>query len=296
MLKQPLFGNRYISCKRKNKTVIPYYVNLINSSICYVKDLKFENGTLDTKHLYDIIKPKRNIHNEVAIMMKCLKPLIKGISNNPHENRDELEEKQSSPKLQKAKYFYSKLVSYVKETPQQHNIWKTKVNIETDIDSKTMFCCKIIDIKDNKLAETNYKILYKILPCGVNLKKWKKKESDQCHICNESETIQHLLYECQYATYIWNKVEESLNIKITLKDIIVGKTSRPELNMLTSLIVYLIYKDWINHSMNNNQRPKTPNIKKYTLELTHYKQIYNASKTLMKYVQYIENIIQAFSL
>ena len=170
-----------------------------------------------------------------------------------------------------------------------------ELNAKIDYNPTTIYTDKIIGIKDNKLAETNYKILYKILPCGVNLKKWKKKDSDICDICNKTETIQHLIYECQYAKFLWSKIEKALNTNISLLDIVFGKKSQPDMNMFISLVVYLIYKEWITYSMNFDKRPTSLNMNKYTQELITYKKIYNASQTLMKYTKHIEITIEYLS-
>ena len=120
ILQQPLLGNKHISCKRKRKNVIPYYINWINSGICYIKDLKLDNGIINVQHLYDKIEIKRNIHNEIAIMIKCLHPLLKGISNDPDENNAKCIDDQN-PKLKKSKYFYHLILSCIKEPSKQYD-------------------------------------------------------------------------------------------------------------------------------------------------------------------------------
>ncbi len=78
---------------------------------------------------------------------------------------------------------------------ESHNevIWKNIVGI--DIDFKQVYKNKIINIKDNRFAEANFKIIHRILPCGVNLHKWKKKTDNKCDVCDNKESIEHL-FEC----------------------------------------------------------------------------------------------------
>ena len=49
------------------------------------------------------------------------------------------------------------------------------MTLQGDINFKEVYANKIIKIKDKKIAETNFKILHGILPCGENLKRWKIK-------------------------------------------------------------------------------------------------------------------------
>ncbi len=112
---------------------------------------------------------------------------------------------------------------------------------------------------------------------------------------HKGHVVQHLIYECQYATLIWSKIEKAFNTDITLIDIVFGKKSQQEINMIISLVVYLIYKEWIRYSMDFSKRPKYPNMNKYAQELTNYKKICNASQTLMQYVNQIETTIEHLS-
>ena len=57
---------------------------------------------------------------------------------------------------------------------------------------------KLIDIyKKVKLKEFNNEMLFDILPCNYNLKKWKLKKSDRCDVC-KVQNARHLLFECKY--------------------------------------------------------------------------------------------------
>ena len=49
------------------------------------------------------------------------------------------------------------------------------------------FYNKVFKIKDQKLAEFNFKVFHKILPCSKNLKKWKKQEFDECEVCHTTD-------------------------------------------------------------------------------------------------------------
>ena len=52
--------------------------------------------------------------------------------------------------------------------------------------------------REIKLREFNFKVLHGILPCNKNLKQWKVKISDNCDVCGQIQTIEHLLWSCRY--------------------------------------------------------------------------------------------------
>ena len=76
------------------------------------------------------------------------------------------------------------------------------------LEFSTIYQKKILDIKENKLAEFNYKVLHNILPCGVNLNMWRIIDTKKCDICNIDEDIPHLLYNCEIANSIWRIVSK----------------------------------------------------------------------------------------
>ena len=196
LLQQPIFGNKYITYTQGNKSKCPYIKHWINSGIKYIKDLKINNGKIDVTYIHHKMTNKRNIHNEILIVMKSLKKHVIHISNDPsnvlpitHISID---------KIKKAKYFYLKLVSQIQE--KSHVEYKWNISMNMNITFTDVYLRKISNIKDKKIAEFNYKIIHNILPCGVNLLKWKKKDHDKCDICGQKETIEHLIFECTYAS------------------------------------------------------------------------------------------------
>ena len=69
-----------------------------------------------------------------------------------------------------------------------------------------------------------------------------KADSEKCSICNEEETVIHLVYECEYAMSVWSKVNEDFNFFITLVDVILGTNVNDEKNVTVILLAFVIYK------------------------------------------------------
>ena len=109
-------------------------------------------------------------------------------------------------------------------------------------------------MKDKKLAETSYKILNNILPCNKHLCKWGKIETTLCSICNEEETISHLLFHCSNAQQIWNYIHRALNIDVTHDMVIFGTGLDAPSNYVFSIVIYYIYKEFLICSFEKKER------------------------------------------
>ncbi len=291
LLDQPLFGNKFIMYKNKGKLQPLYLENWINSGIKFVKDVKIVNGKVDTTYMYTKINNKKNIHMEMALFVNNINKHISAITLHlPGEDRNG--RTIESNIRQKSKYFYNHLLQHKKENPKMNNKWH-EIN-GNNVKFDNVFNTKIINMTDNKLRQINFKILHKILPCGENLKRWRKKDDDACTICGETESIVHLIYKCRYAANIWSIVQKCLNTEISLNDLIFGVNNNLELNFIISVVVYLIYKEWSNLSLVNERRPQTPNIRRYISELKYYRQICEQSDTMKNNTQVIQTLIDGF--
>lgn len=60
--------------------------------------------------------------------------------------------------------------------------------------------------RETKLQSFQYRILNRILPCGVFLKRIRIADSDVCLFCQEKDTIIHYLMQCNLVRPFWNAV------------------------------------------------------------------------------------------
>jgi hypothetical protein len=276
ILTQNLWGNRFLVYGRKQETL--FFKKWIDSGFLEIRHLRFKNGVLDEKYLHTKITKRSNIYREITLLKK--KTFMHLIRNgNPEEEHnlrlyiiDNAEYDNIMPK--KSIFFYSNLVSQKLVKPVSRQSWSDKLNIEKE-DLDKAYTLKIVHIKDKKISEMNFKILHNILPCNKNLLSWKKSNSKYCTVCSQEETIEHLLYNCEYAQSIWKDVKVSMNIEISLIDIICGINLDKTTSFIISLIAFLIYKDWLITSLNNNQHTnKKPRLKLFASVLYLRKWVY----------------------
>ena len=59
------------------------------------------------------------------------------------------------------------------------------------------------------MKELNFKLLHGILPCSKNLMNWKIRPDGVCDVCDETQTIVHLLYDCYYVKPLWKVTDDA---------------------------------------------------------------------------------------
>ena len=140
---------------------------------------------------------------------------------------------------------------------------------------KNAFYNKVFLEKEIKLREFNFKVLHGILPCNKNLKQWKIIDCDKCDVCDEIQTIEHLLFQCTYLKPLWKIIENTFKIKITFKTICcLNNDANLKYNTIITLITFLIYKEWLLLSLEKKHRTSPITNIFFKNELTRHAAIY----------------------
>ena len=59
----------------------------------------------------------------------------------------------------------------------------------------------------------------------------------------------HLIFNCVFAQRIWQYFEQKCNKHVALDDVILGNNLGKVDNFIMSIVCYLIYKQWLLHSL-----------------------------------------------
>ena len=288
--------------------------NWIRSGVRYVKDVLFIDGLEDRK-ICDLIDDKRNIHIEylsivsiisiVSIYLlylsyiylsymskKALLPYANYILLAQNQNRQLLYE-HKDVNTKSNMYYIELLCSKVSNitimSPFLHPYC-----VKNDIDERTVFVMRVCQEREKKFKEFNFKVLHWILPCGVNLKKWKISSTNIYDVCDEEQTIAHLLFECKYLSGLWARVSEALDYDIVCDSVICGTFDGnfQSNNIVITLVSFLIYKDWLLHSLESKKRPILYNMELFKFELQLRMKIYKKCNMVV----HVNQIINLLSL
>ena len=285
LMEQPLFGNELFM----NDHMCLYMKHWIQSNILYVKDLVDENGIIICDNqLYGLIKQKHSILQDMYIIkntiVKYLKNLDLQTAINVNIGKDIkviVNNKRYIIKDQKSNFFYSIVKNKVALRSDMEAVWSKQFGFKNTASLwNSVYTQKLKVFNDNKLAEFNFKVLHNIIPTGYNLSKWNTNISERCTICNEIESMHHMLYECTRVKSMWNLVSHALNVEIKWKHLVCGyilydlSDKVNLLNLLYTVIMYAIFK----HNSNSK------------FENTSYKDIH-INKIVKKNVCYYRNVL-----
>ena len=75
-----------------------------------------------------------------------------------------------------------------------------------DDDFSSFFLLPFKVLRDTKLQTFQYKLINRIIPCGVALQSWNLKASDTCQLCDAHDSLSHYFYDCPMTNAFWTNV------------------------------------------------------------------------------------------
>ena len=159
-------------------------------------------------------------------------------------------------KNNRSKFYYNLLVLKKFVKPIAHLVWNRHfVSRPTYSQFEKSFERKVLNINDIKLKEFNFKLLHRILPCGLYLSKWKQNISDKCLVCKQVENIEHMLFSCGRIQVVWTSISKAIQANINFKHIVFGFSNYKlaDLDFCISVCAYLIFKTWLLYSFDDDR-------------------------------------------
>ena len=282
ILDQPIWGNDLVKCKGlQGRDVTLFFKSWIDCNLFKIGNLKFVNGCLDCQYIFQKVTNQCNIFSEISMMKSALRPFKHILLNHEPEQNTDIPMFQNPSLIIddlaniKSKFFYDCILRERMGRPvAQERYWQGVVHSD-EINFNTIYVSNFCHIKDKKLAEFKFKVIHGILPCNVNLHKWKIRNTKACSVCGHDENIEHLLYNCKYAAKIWDDFTMYTGVVIDLCDVIFTSTGDNDRNFIICLVAYLIYKEWLIKSLDNDTRDNVPSLKKFKSDLEYRQKIYD---------------------
>jgi hypothetical protein len=235
-----------------------YVKHWLESGILYINDILDKSGKLKSEN--DLLTMLSNKQNWMAeyIMVKHACKTVENICTN-YPCMQVKVDKNPTMYVKNAIYdvsvmetrdFYDILRNQKFKKPYMQKVWSRDLDLEI-LNFHLTWCniykykVKLMPIK--QLAEFNYKVLSGTLPCGKNLSKWIKDIPPLCKICNVTEDMKHMLYDCVNVRDIWICIGNKMKVDMKWKHIVVGyflyqNSITKVLNWLSCLIAYSIFK------------------------------------------------------
>ena len=240
----------------------------------HVCDLRFKDGILDENYVYNHVRYKQNIYVEISLLKNALLPY-----RNALRNMNQTNDVQHQELIVCSKQYYNMFVEKKTKNIVIINDVLGYFGIGEFDNCENVFFRKLVEEKENKLKEFNFKVLNNILPCNYNLHKWKIRNSEMCDVCSNVQTIAHLLFYCPYVKPIWGKISQAFDIQVDIETIL-GFKDECIYNSVFTLTSYIIYKEWLLLSLENKTRNQACNLKMVKSELELRIKIYKSCKTI----------------
>lgn len=254
LMNSMIWGNKYLTYGKKTKQTL-YFKSWIDVQIIYMKDILIHNGKIDQNYIFDRLNQKVNFLSQMSMLCESLKPyknvMVSNIPNSvvftlTKEPIFNIDNKNIKFDSKPSKFFYNQFIKEKCELVSL-NAWNDEFDsneIALQSISKIMLY-KIIQIKENKIKEFNYKLLFRKGACGRLVNKWDSNVSNVCSTCNTPETQLHIIYKCPLVRNIWKHISKTIGITITASHIVFGSSQSNVINNLISQIAYSIHKYWV---------------------------------------------------
>lgn len=282
-LAQPIFCNKLFV--HKGKALL--FKHWISSGLCFVKDLYDENGLfLEDGIIFDKLQDRRNWIAELLLIRqivgKCVKKkcenctqdlsLARHININDKVTSLVINNKRYNVENQKSKFFYKAIVQRKSRRSYVEKVWEKELSMNLSYDDwASIYINRIHKIPIKKLSEFMYKVINRLTVSRQILKSWKQISDDKCPFCKKLETVKHIYFECDRVGNMWKHLGNALKIDITWKKILFGYTqdiqSHKVRNLLFSIVMYSLFKHWINSFENSIQYTQVNLIMSVKMEL-----------------------------
>ena len=239
---QLIWGNRSITYENK----CLYSLNMINANIVFLKDVLLPDGKINPT-IYENLKNKADYFRDITLITKSMRK-YRTLMNSDQPVYVGTEEKVQI--FVKSKPFYELLKSHKQLLPKSLHFW---MGCFPEFNFGSFYKNKLHSMHVAKIKEFLFKTIHNISVCGEILFRWKIIHSKKCIYCDyENHTFKHMILECIHCTDVWNFMNDNYDLNLDYRTLILGIDNNLRLNNLISVIMYLIYKKYLNDKDNGS--------------------------------------------
>jgi hypothetical protein len=212
MSRQELWYNSNIQIE--NKYII--YKEWDRNNIRYIQDLLDKEGNVISKaemeKKYDIRCKQLQYESLIHAIPKAWKIELKkhkGLNLNYHVIKQCMVvcgKTRVNHEAINTKTLYWHLVSTKSERPTSENKWAEKLEFIITEEMWQSIYTNHLSISDTTLTNFQFKITHRLLACNYNLKIWKVRDNNKCDQCNDIDTMEHMLVNCEESKVFWKRI------------------------------------------------------------------------------------------
>ena len=279
VLKEIIWGNNMF----KINNICLYEKTWLKSGIIYVKDLVVGDHFAEATEILDRLKSKSNWIAQYTKVKKVVTHMLKDVNLSNTKYINIIDNKYVFYVNKRfvhiaditTKQLYKIFVNKKWERSKMEHVWCKEFNTDKfQATWKGIYDRKIRNMAMPKMQEFNYKILNNILVSGKLVNKWNKNVSEKCDVCGCENTVKHMIYKCERVRNIWSVFSKVCKCEIKWKHIVIGHSASnvtgQALNIMITVIAYIIYAQWIKCINSNKEFKKLNLLKCCEHELLYY--------------------------
>ena len=172
----------------------------------------------------------------------------------------------------KSKLFCRTISSHSNAKPSAENKWEERLRNNEKIEWKIVWKFNLKSLRENKIAEFNFKLLHDLIPHRYNLYKWKLCNNPICSFDNELHDSIHLFVNCKHTTMFWKRFNDVVatvyNIRFSFNEFILINgydLKNKQLNSLNFLIIYAKYAIYKTFILAENRKAKFDELSMFSM-------------------------------
>lgn len=248
---------------KDHKGNIIFFKKWYDAGILKISDIVKDQELMSLKEIEFLLHKKyASLFNEYHIVINAIPKvwrnrLIKQPINLTYSEDKSLMNTvlKSKDTKKKSKFFYTMILEQSITQPKVEDNWEIFLNTPRKIDWKGIWTFNLQAIKENKIAEFNFKFLHNLIPHRYNLYKWKLSNSPLCLFDSELHDNIHLFCKCKHTKLFWLKfneiireiydVEFTFNEMFLIEGYMLKNRQFKSLNFLITYAKYAIYVTFI---------------------------------------------------
>ena len=188
------------------------YKLLVNEYIGNLLETRFRNKRLGLYHRHDKLGEIISLSRTHPVLKKLDRWIVDIVARFTTVNRFQSQSPicyDNIPMIDKV-VPASKVTSKLIRRKYYSNGTKVQAKLLQNVDEHNLLSLgqKIRRLNNIKLKTILLRVIHGDVYCGTRLKKFGMTETDCCQRCGESESIEHLILECDYTKNLWKLVEK----------------------------------------------------------------------------------------
>ena len=265
----------YQSCEIKNEELwfnskvkghdgkVLFFKRWFNAGIMQIKDLLKNSECISLREVENLFEKKHaSLFQEYFVVINAIPRIWKNCNFGyfralKHVNKKTLLEivLQNINSKRKSKFFYSMISNHSTIKLKVEDKWEEILTNNEQRNWKSIWKFNLKAIKENKIAEFNFKFLHDLIPHRYNLYKWKLSNNPMCEFDNDLHDSVHLFLNCEQSSLFWKRFKDlvkklyNINFTCNVDTLISGYNLENKhfasLNMLIMYAKYAVYVTYI---------------------------------------------------